>query len=442
MLDIRKIKENPEAVKAGLRAKEVDCDAIVDRIIELDVQIRSLKTSSEGRTAQKNKLAKENGKLFGMKKGLEKQGKDTAEVDAQIEQNKAEAIALDAANEADTAALKELSADFRTAMLSLPNLPDEDLLPGGKENNQPLRYVGKKPEFDFEPKHHVDLCEGLGLIDYTRGVKLAGAGNWMYTGMGARLEWALLNYFIDCHIADGYDFILPPHMLEYQCGETAGQFPKFADEVYKIANPTDDRVHYMLPTAEAALASVYRDEILTEADLPKKFFAYTPCFRREAGSHRADERGMVRGHQFNKVEMFQFTTPETSDAAFEELVTKAEKLVEGLGFHFRTVKLAAGDCSASMARTYDIEILIPSMDGYKEVSSVSNARDYQARRGNIRYRRADGKIDFVHTLNGSGLATSRIFPALVEQNQRADGSIVVPEVLRKYLGGLEVIEKL
>ena len=441
MLDIRKIKENPDAVKAGLKAKEVDCDAIVDRILELDVEIRGLKTTSEGRTAQKNKIAKENGKLFGMKKGLEKKGEDTSAVDAQIEANKAESIALDAANEEDTAKLKDLSVEFRTCMLALPNLPDSDLLPGGKENNEPLRYVGKKPEFDFEPKHHVDLCEGLGLIDYTRGVKLAGAGNWMYTGMGARLEWALLNYFIDCHTADGYEFILPPHMLEYQCGETAGQFPKFADEVYKISNPTDDRIHYMLPTAEAALASVYRDEILTEADLPKKFFAYTPCFRREAGSHRADERGMVRGHQFNKVEMFQFTTPEQSDEAFEELVTKAEKLVEGLGFHFRTVKLAAGDCSASMARTYDIEILIPSMDGYKEVSSVSNARDYQARRGNIRYRRADGKIDFVHTLNGSGLATSRIFPALVEQNQRADGSIVVPECLRKYLGGLEIIEK-
>ena len=197
----------------------------------------------------------------------------------------------------------------------------------------------------------------------------------------------------------------------------------------------------MLPTAEAALASVYRDEILTEADLPKKFFAYTPCFRREAGSHRADERGMVRGHQFNKVEMFQYTRPEDSDAAFDELVRKAEDLVKGLGFHFRTVKLAAGDCSASMARTYDIEIQIPSMNGYKEVSSVSNARDYQARRGNIRFRREDGKIEFVHTLNGSGLATSRIFPAMVEQNQRADGSVVVPEVLRKYLGGIEVIEK-
>ena len=442
MLDIKRIKENPDAVKAGLRAKEVDCDAIVDRILELDVQIRALKTSTEGKTAQKNKLAKENGRLFGQKKGAEKQGKDTSSIDAIIEKNKQESITLDAAIADEAAALKELSAEFRTAMLSLPNLPDADLLPGGKENNEPLRYIGEKHSFDFEPKHHVDLCTDLGLIDYERGVKLAGAGNWMYTGMGARLEWALLNYFIDTHTADGYDFILPPHMLEYQCGLTAGQFPKFADEVFKISNhPTEGGTFYMLPTAEAALASIYRDEILTEADLPKKFFAYTPCFRREAGSHRADERGMVRGHQFNKVEMFQFTTPEGSDAAFDELVTKAENLVAGLGLHFRTVKLAAGDCSASMARTYDIEILIPSMNGYKEVSSVSNARDYQARRGNCRYRRADGKLDFVHTLNGSGLATSRIFPAIVEQNQRADGSIVVPEVLRKYLGGIEVIEK-
>ena len=442
MLDIRKIKENPEAVKAGLRAKEVQCDETIDRILELDVEIRALKTASEGRTAQKNKIAKENGKLFGMKKGMEKKGEDTAAIDAQIEANSAESVALDKANEEDTARLKDLNAEFRVAMLSLPNLPDADLLPGGKENNEPLRYIGEKHSFDFEPKHHVDLCTGLGLIDYERGVKLAGSGNWMYTAMGARLEWALLNYFIETHIADGYDFILPPHMLEYKCGETAGQFPKFADEVFKISNhPTENGVFYMLPTAEAALCSVYRDEILTEADLPRKMFAYTPCFRREAGSARADERGMVRGHQFNKVEMFQFTTPEGSDEAFEELVKKAENLVAGLGLHFRTVKLAAGDCSASMARTYDIEILIPSMNGYKEVSSVSNARDYQARRGNIRYRRADGKIDFVHTLNGSGLATSRIFPAIIEQNQRADGSVVVPECLRKYLGGLEVIEK-
>ena len=428
MLDIKRIKEDPNGVKAALHAKEVDCDATIDRILELDEARRELIASTETRKARQNKVSKD----IPM---LKKAGQDVSAVFAEMAELKA-GIAADAAK------LDEVLAEYRTLMLSLPNLPDPDLLPGGKENNQPLRYFSEPHKFDFEPKHHVDLCQGLGLIDYERGVKLAGAGNWMYTGMGARLEWALLNYFIDEHIADGYDFILPPHMLEYQCGETAGQFPKFADEVYKIANPTDDRIHYMLPTAEAALCSIYRDEILSEADLPRKMFAYTPCFRREAGSHRAAERGMDRGHQFNKVEMFQITRPEDSDEAFEELVRKAENLVKGLGFHFRTVKLAAGDCSASMARTYDIEINIPSMNGYKEVSSVSNARDYQARRGNIRFRReATGKPEFVHTLNGSGLATSRIFPAMVEQNQRADGSIVIPECLRKYLGGLEVIEK-
>ena len=428
MLDIKRIKDDPAAVKAGLRAKEVDCDAQVDRILELDVARRELIAATETMKAEQNKVSKE----IPLKK---KAGEDVAPIFARMGELKTQIAENDEK-------LREVEAEYRTLMLSLPNLPDPDLKPGGKENNEPLRYFGEPHKFDFEPKHHGDLCTDLGMIDYERGAKLAGSGFWMYTGMGARLEWALINYFIDTHTADGYEFILPPHMLEYQCGLTAGQFPKFADEVYKIANPTDDRVHYMLPTAEAALASVYRDEILTEADLPKKFFSYTPCFRREAGSHRADERGMVRGHQFNKVEMFQYTRPEDSDAAFDELVTKAENLVKNLGFHFRTVKLAAGDCSASMARTYDIEIQIPSMNGYKEVSSVSNARDYQARRGNIRFRRAEtGKIEYVHTLNGSGLATSRIFPAMVEQNQRADGSVVVPEVLRKYLGGLEVITK-
>ena len=428
MLDIKRIKENPEAVKAGLRAKEVDCDATVDRILELDAQRRALIQETETKKARQNKISKEIPQL-------KKAGQDVSPIFKEMGELKA-AIAADAEK------LTAVEAEYRTCMLSLPNLPDPDLTPGGKENNEPLRYYGEPHKFDFAPKHHVDLCLDLGLIDYDRGAKLAGSGFWIYKGLGARLEWALLNYFIDTHVADGYEFILPPHMLEYQCGETAGQFPKFADEVYKIANPTDDRIHYMLPTAEAALASVYRDEILPESELPRKFFSYTPCFRREAGSHRADERGMVRGHQFNKVEMFQYTRPEDSDEAFDELVRKAENLVKGLGFHFRTVKLAAGDCSASMARTYDIEIQIPSMNGYKEVSSVSNARDYQARRGNIRFRReATGKPEFVHTLNGSGLATSRIFPAMVEQNQRADGSVVVPEVLRKYLGVLEVIEK-
>ncbi len=425
MLDIKYIKENTDDVIERLARKGKDAKDEIAQILALDSERRALIGETEAIKSEQNKVSKSIPQL-------KKEGKDVAPIFAEMK-------ALSEKTKAIDAKLKEIEIAYTNLMLSLPNLPDPDLLPGEKENNVAIRYFGEPHKFDFEPKHHVDLCTALGLIDYDRGTKLAGSGFWIYKGLGARLEWALLNYFIDTHTADGYDFILPPHMLEYECGLTAGQFPKFADEVYKIENPTDDRVHYMLPTAEAALASIYRDELLTEADLPKKFFSYTPCFRREAGSYRSDERGMVRGHQFNKVEMFQFTLPEDSDAAFEELVTKAENLVKGLGFHFRTVKLAAGDCSASMARTYDIEINIPSMNGYKEVSSVSNARDYQARRGSIRVKRATGKTEFVHTLNGSGLATSRIFPAMVEQNQLADGSVVVPEVLRKYLGGLEVI---
>ena len=431
MLDIEIIKNNPEDVKARLIAKgkdPVETNEAIDRILELEAKRRELIALTEAKKAEQNKVSKQIPQL-------KKVGQDVAPIFEKMTELKAEIAANDEA-------LRDVEAEKRTVMLSLPNLPDPDLKPGGKENNEPLRYFGEPHKFDFEPKHHVDLCTDLGLIDYERGVKLAGNGFWIYKGMGARLEWALLNYFMDCHLADGYEMVILPHMLEYACGETAGQFPKFADEVYKIENPTDDRMHFMLPTAETALASLYRGEILAEEDLPRKFFAYTPCFRREAGSHRADERGMVRGHQFNKIEMFQYTLPEKSDEAFEELVTKAENLVKGLGFHFRTVKLAAGDCSASMARTYDIEIQIPSMNGYKEVSSVSNARDYQARRGNIRFRRkATGKTELVHTLNGSGLATSRIFPAMVEQNQLKNGDVVVPEVLRKYLGGIEVITR-
>ena len=426
MLDIKYIKENPEEVSELLQRKGKDAREDIENILRLDGERRALIAETEAMKAEQNKT----NKLIPQYK---KEGKDVSELFAKMKE-------MSAKTRENDDKLKAVEAEYTSLMLGLPNLPDKDLLPGGKENNQPLRYFGEPRKFDFEPKNHVDLCTDLGLIDYTRGTKLAGSGFWIYRGMGARLEWALLNYFIDTHLADGYEMILPPHMLEYECGLTAGQFPKFADEVYKIENPTDGRVHYMLPTAEAALASLYRNEILTEADLPKKLFSYTPCFRREAGSYRADERGMVRGHQFNKVEMFQYTLPEASDVAFEELVTKAENLVRGLGFHFRTVKLAAGDCSASMARTYDIEINIPSMNGYKEVSSVSNARDYQARRGMIRVKRANGRTEFVHTLNGSGLATSRILPALVEQNQNADGSVNVPDVLRKYIG-TDVIRK-
>ena len=421
MLDIKLIKENPQSVIDRLRAKGKEAEADICRVIELDAKRRELIASSESLKAEQNKTTK----LVPIYK---KEGKDCAPIFAQMKE-------LGAKVKEQEEELKQVETEYNSIMLSFPNLPDPDVVPGGKENNQPLYYFGEPRKFDFEPKNHVDLCTNLGLIDYPRGVKLSGNGFWIYRGMGARLEWALLNYFIDTHLSNGFELVLVPHMLGYECGLTAGQFPKFEDEVYWLDIAEDERRRFMLPTAETALVSLHRDEILKESELPKKYISYTPCFRREAGSYRADERGMVRGHQFNKVEMVQYTLPEDSDRAFEELVSCAEGLVKGLGFHFRTVKLAAGDCSASMARTYDIEIQIPSMNGYKEVSSVSNARDYQARRGAIRFKREDsGKIEFCHTLNGSGLATSRIRPALVEQNQHADGSVTVPEVLRKYVG--------
>ena len=428
MIDIKLIRENPEEIKARYLKREINCNEAIDRLMELDTVRRDMIFKTENARAEQKQLSKQ---IPMMKKN----GEDTTEIFAKMNELK------DFLKTSDSD-LREVENEYENLLLGLPNLPDEDLLEGGKENNVAIRYFGEPHKFDFEPKNHVDLCTNLGLIDYPRGTKLSGNGFWIYRGMGARLEWALLNYFIDTHIGDGYELVLVPHMLGYECGLTAGQFPKFKEDVYWLDTAEDSQRRFMLPTAETALVSLHRDEILTEADLPRKYISYTPCFRREAGSYRADERGMVRGHQFNKVEMVQYTKPEDSDAAFDELVAKAERLVSGLGFHFRTVKLAAGDCSASMARTYDIEIQIPSMDGYKEVSSVSNARDYQARRGNMRFRRAEtGKTEFVHTLNGSGLATSRILPALVEQNQLKDGSVVVPEVLRKYLGGIEVITK-
>jgi seryl-tRNA synthetase len=252
------------------------------------------------------------------------------------------------------------------------------------------------------------------------------------------LEWALLNFFISEHIKDGYEMIIPPHMLNYESGVTAGQFPKFESDVFWLEGMSPRR--FLLPTAETALVNIHRDEILSEEELPHKYFAYTPCYRSEAGSYRTEERGMIRGYQFNKVEIVQYTKEDESDAAFEEMLNKAKSLVEKLGLHFQISKLAAGDCSHSMARTYDIEVWIPSMGIYKEVSSVSNARDYQARRGMMRYRdKETGKVKYVHTLNASGLATSRLVPAIVEQYQTSKGEVIIPTVLRPFMGGIEKI---
>ncbi len=422
MLDVKLILEKPDYVKAALKKKLWDFDPT--EIIELSSQRLELLKKVEAIKAEQNKLS-------ASVPAIKKEGGDVKSIFAKVKE-------LGAQNKESEEKLNEIEAKIKSLVEVLPNLPDDDLVAGSKENNHPIYHFGEERKFGFTPKNHVELCESLGLIDYKRAAKISGTGTWIYTNLGARLEWALLNYFIENHLADGYEMILPPHILNYESGYTAGQFPKFESDVFWLEGMEPRK--FILPTAETALVNLHRNEILSLNDLPKKYFAYTPCYRKEAGSYRTEERGMIRGYQFNKVEMVQYTTEEGSDAAFEEMVNKAKKLVEGLGLTYQIDKLAAGDCSHSMARTYDIEVWIPSMGIYKEVSSVSNARDYQARRGMIRYKDENGKTKYCHTLNGSGLATSRVFPALVEQLQQEDGSVIIPVPLRKYMGGLEVLK--
>ena len=423
MLDINRIRENPEKVKEALKKKLWDAD--FTELLAWDKRKKELIQFVEGNKAEMNKLS-------ASVPQAKKNGEDVSKIFAKVKQIAAE-------NAESDKELKELEDKIFNFLAELPNIPDDDLLGGGKENNKPIRTFKEKPVFNFPIKDHVELATSLGLVDYDRAAKIAGRGAWIYTNLGARLEWALLNYFISEHLKDGYTFILPPHLLNEDSGFGAGQFPKFREDVFWLDGVEPKR--FLLPTAETALVNIHRNEIMDANDLPKKYFAYTPCYRREAGSYRTEERGMIRGYQFDKVEMVQYTKPEDSDAAFEELVMKAENLVKGLGLHYQVSKLAAGDISHSMARTYDIEVYLPSMGIYKEVSSASNARDYQARRTMCRYRNpVTKKTEYVHTLNASGLATSRIFPAILEQFQQEDGSVIVPEVLRPWMGGIEVLK--
>ena len=423
MIDINRIRENPEKVKKLLAGKLWETD--FQELLSWDQEKRNLIQIVESNKAEMNKLS-------ASVPAAKKAGEDVSLIFAKVK-------GIASENAANEAKLKEIEDKIQNFLAELPNIPDEDLLPGGKENNKAIKVFGEKPEFSFKAKDHVELATSLGLIDYDRAAKIAGRGAWIYTNLGARLEWALINFFISEHLKDGYTFILPPHLLNEASGYGAGQFPKFKEDVF-VPNGLDP-MRFLLPTAETALVNLYRNEILSEDDLPRKLFAYTPCYRREAGSYRTEERGMIRGYQFDKVEMVQYTKPEDSDAAFEELVRKAESLVQKLGLHYQVSKLAAGDISHSMARTYDIEVYIPSMGIYKEASSVSNARDYQARRTMCRYRdKESGKTRYVHTLNGSGLATSRIFPAILEQFQQEDGSVLVPEVLQPFMDGIKILK--
>lgn len=416
MLDIKKIQSDPVGMAKKMAAKGVTIDFA--ELLEKYEQRKRINAENDTLRNRRKTISKKIG--IAMKNGSP-EGKDLAQEVKEVNEK----------IKANETLIAEIDQFVNSLLLELPNPPADGVPPGGKENNEVVKIYGVKPEFNFVPKNHVDLAESLDLIDYKRGVKLSGSGYWTYTRVGAMLEWALLNYFVANHLADGYEMLLLPHILNQECGLVAGQFPKFYDEVYYLDNT---REKFILPTAETALVNLHRDEILNEEDLPRRYFAYTPCYRKEAGSSRAEERGMIRGHQFNKVELVQYAHPDHSMDSLEKMLAKAEKLVAGLGLHYRVSKLAAEDCSWAMATTFDVEVWIPSMGIYKEVSSVSNAFDYQARRGNVRFRdSANGKTRFVHTLNASGLATSRIFPAILEQFQQEDGSVKVPDVLKKWL---------
>jgi len=414
MLDIQLIRNDRDAVAAAL-AKRMDADELtqaLDAITELDATRRSLVQNVDAARAARNARAKEIGQAKREGRELTFTGElpDPADFEAQ---------------------LREVDEQLRDAMSRIPNLPADDVVAGGKEANRVVRTSGEKPAVDPVIPHW-ELASKLGLVDFKRGAALSGSGFWIYTGVGAQLEWALINYFISRNLAAGYTMIMPPHLVLPAAGRAAGQFPRFADDVYHTNDPSG---LFLIPTAETAIVGAYAEETFREKDLPFKAFAYTPCYRRErAGSH-SDERGTVRGHQFNKVEIFQFVTPGQAQQAMEEMVAHVESVVTGLGLHHRTSLLAASDASSAMKRTLDVEVWIPSTGAYKEVSSVSWAGDYQARRAGIRYKGANK--GYVETLNGSALATSRVFPAMLEHWQQPDGSLVIPDVLRPFMGGLE-----
>lgn len=413
MLDINRIREEKDEIKKTLLKRMEEKDLDLDKILKLDDERKELINKADELKAERNKQSKT---------------KPTPEVISQMKKIGEDIKTLDEK-------LEKVKQDLQEALAELPNIVADDVVSGGKENNEVIKTFGKKPNFKFEPKDHVQLATDLDIIDYERGVKMSGSGFWVYKGAGALLEWSLLNYFVDFHNKNKYTFIIPPYLLTEKSAYTSGHLPKFRDDLFWTQ---DDLC--LNATSEMMLGNYHRDEILDEKELPLKYYAYSACFRREAGSYRKEERGMIRGHQFNKIEMFHFTKPEDSWRAFDELLDNAQKLTDGLGLHFQSVKLAAGDASAAMAKTVDVEVWIPSMGIFKEVSSVSNALDYQARRGNVRFKNVQGRNEFVHTLNASGLATSRLVPAILEQFQNKDGSVDVPKVLQKYCG-LKKIEK-
>ena len=427
MLDIKWIREQPDLARQRLASRGAGDEARIDELLSRDDQRRKLLAEAETLKAQRNRVSKEIGALMGQKK--------ISEADAKKQEMRGigeQITALDQQEKAVEAARDEL-------LLGLPNLPHEKVAIGKSAEDNPVVRVSAEPkkEFDFKPKPHTQLCESLGLVDFARGAKLSGSGFLLYTNWGAKLERALIQFLLDLHTGEhGYTEVSPPYIVSADCMTGVGQFPKFRDQAYAVQAGEDATTMgklYLVPTAEAPVANIHREEILKESQLPIKYCAYSPCFRADAGAAGVGTRGMIRVHQFDKVELIKIVKPEEGYAELEQLVLNAEEVLKRLGLHYRVIQLCTGDMGFASAMTYDIEVWAPGQGTYLEVSSCSNCEDFQSRRMQLRYKTEAGENKFPHLLNGSGTALARLFVALIETWQQADGSVVIPAALQPYL---------
>ena len=424
MLDIKFIRNNMDFV----RGKMAERQAVValDRFSELDAGRRDLLLAVENLRSERNTVSKEIG-------ARKKNNEDSSSLLSAMAEVSARIKELDDS-------LKNIEAELGDFALTIPNIPDASVVCGASaEDNPVVRTWGERPAFDFPPRPHWEIGESLGILDFARGAKITGARFTLYRGWGATLERALINFMLDLHTADhGYTEVLPPFLVNRESMTATGQLPKFAEDLFKI----EGMDYFLIPTAEVPVTNIHRDEILEEQDLPLYYAAWSACFRAEAGSYGKDTRGLIRQHQFNKVELVKFTTPETSYQELEKLTANAEDILKRLAIPFRTVSLCTGDLGFSAAKTFDIEAWLPGQDSYREISSCSNFEAFQARRAAIRFRRREsGKVEFVHTLNGSGLAVGRTLVAILENYQQADGSVIIPEALRPYTKGIDRITR-
>jgi seryl-tRNA synthetase len=419
MIDIKLLRSNPDRFKQMLLRRGEEFVPLIDELLAIDMERRVLISEVEKLKAERNRTSKAIGELF--KKGKKE---EALRLKSEVELTSERIVEFERK-------LSEVERRFNEIILSIPNPPHESVPVGEDEtDNVVIRYWGKKPDFDFEPSPHWDIATSLGMLDFERAVKLSGSRFALYKKWGAKLERALINFMLDLHTSEhGYEEVIPPFLVNTRTMTGTGQLPKFEEDLYKI----EDEDLWLIPTAEVPLTNIHADEILPERELPKYYTAYTPCFRKEAGAHGRDVRGIMRLHQFNKVELVKIVHPDTSYEELERLVSEAEKVLQLLNLHYRVVELCTGDLGFSAAKTYDIEVWIPSQNRYREISSCSNCEDFQARRAKIRFRDKDGKTRFVHTLNGSGLAVGRTLIAILEQYQQDDGSVVIPDVLKDYI---------